>query len=150
MMPLAYDYQQENVQVSSYEKWFLTGGKAECRRRRAIKRKRLRKLLLLGAVAVLAAGLLFGYLSGLVKIVQLRASISGAQKEIAAIKVEIAKLEEEKALVESPEYVEKVAREKLGLVKPGEVKYVVTSAGDGSWQEKDVKRRAKKYDEPLY
>ncbi len=34
------------------------------------------------------------------------------------------KLEEEKKQLQTPEAIEKVAREELGLVKPGEVPYV--------------------------
>ncbi len=34
------------------------------------------------------------------------------------------KLKEEKSNLEKPEYVEKVAREELGMTKPGEVPYI--------------------------
>ena len=34
------------------------------------------------------------------------------------------KLQEEKANLEKPEYIEKVARDELGMTKPGEVPYI--------------------------
>ena len=52
-------------------------------------------------------------------------------RETAALKERIAELEQsnkamidEKSRLASPSYVEKIAREQLGLVKPGEVPYI--------------------------
>ncbi len=38
--------------------------------------------------------------------------------------------EERRLLIEDPEYLEKVAREKLGLIKEGEVIYKIVPAGE--------------------
>lgn len=53
------------------------------------------------------------------------------QRETYSLKDRIAELEQsnkaltdEKARLASPAYVEKIAREQLGLVKPGEVPYI--------------------------
>lgn len=54
---------------------------------------------------------------------------SNYQEEIQALKVENAKLREEKQLLEEdPVYLEKVAREKMGLARDGEVVYRLTPA----------------------
>jgi len=51
------------------------------------------------------------------------------QREIEALKEKNAKLEEERKLLEEdPVYLEKVAREKMGLIKEGEVVYKITPA----------------------
>ncbi len=53
------------------------------------------------------------------------------QRETGSLKNRIAELEqanqsmtEEKKLLSTPAYVEKIARDQLGLVKPGEVPYI--------------------------
>jgi len=53
------------------------------------------------------------------------------QRETASLQERIAELEhsnktltDEKSRLSSPAYVEKIAREQLGLVKPGEVPYI--------------------------
>lgn len=53
------------------------------------------------------------------------------QRETASLQERIAELEQankalldEKSRLSSPAYVEKIAREQLGLVKPGEVPYI--------------------------
>jgi cell division protein FtsL len=53
------------------------------------------------------------------------------QRETSSLKIRIAELEhtnkamtDEKKLLSSPAHVEKIARDELGLVKPGEVPYI--------------------------
>jgi len=50
-------------------------------------------------------------------------------------------LEKEIALWRTPEYVERVAREELGLVKPGEVVYQLSAPLEGE-VERDVAKRS--------
>lgn len=46
------------------------------------------------------------------------------REEVRMLREKNARLEEEKARLYKPEEIEKVAREELGMVKPGEVPYV--------------------------
>jgi cell division protein FtsL len=46
------------------------------------------------------------------------------QERIAELEQSNKSLAEEKSRLSSPAYVEKIAREQLGLVKPGEVPYI--------------------------
>lgn len=51
--------------------------------------------------------------------------IRAEQRKLVVLQSENQKLNERLARLQDPEYVEKLAREELGLVKPGEVAYVV-------------------------
>ena len=51
------------------------------------------------------------------------------RKEIGDLRKENAKLKEQQKMLESnPDYLEKVAREKMGLIKDGETVYKITPA----------------------
>ena len=52
--------------------------------------------------------------------------IEQLQAKQAALDVEIARLEAERARLEDPEYVEQLAREELQMARPGEESYVMT------------------------
>ena len=54
---------------------------------------------------------------------KLRREIEGLQRRIAVLEMRREDLEREIAECLSPENVEKIAREQLGLVKPGEILY---------------------------
>lgn len=92
-------------------------------------RPRLRKPV---AIAVLVVGLyLFtGYVSGFVKIASLHHQIAQTRREIADVQEKNKQLQMRIAELNSPAYAEKVARETLGLVKKGEVKYMVAEPID--------------------
>ena len=47
-----------------------------------------------------------------------------ARDELAAAKQLNQQLQQERSQLSTPEYVEKLAREELGLVKPGEIPYI--------------------------
>jgi len=47
-------------------------------------------------------------------------SVSELEKEIGELKAKNAELKRDLKLIKSEEYVERIAREQLGLVKPGE------------------------------
>lgn len=51
--------------------------------------------------------------------------LSAEEQKLAALKNQNSKLEERLQRLQDPEYVETLAREQLGLVRPGEVSYVV-------------------------
>lgn len=58
------------------------------------------------------------------ELVQLKRTEYQLQQDFEEQKAMNEKLEEEKKQLQTPEAIEKVAREELGLVKPGEVPYV--------------------------
>jgi len=59
------------------------------------------------------------------QIVDSRRQVSAAQAQLAALEVENAALEADIAALQTDAEVEKLAREKLGYVRPGETAYVV-------------------------
>lgn len=61
----------------------------------------------------------------------LRREINQVQLQLGEVQAKNAELREQLKKVQSDEYVEQVAREKLGLVKPGEVKIVPAQTGSG-------------------
>lgn len=138
---------ENEVQINPGER---SGGRAVRRRQQAKKRKQMRKLLTVAAIGLIALWLLTGYVSGIVDVIRLKANIARIEREIDEVNAEIVQLQEEKALVETLEYVEQMARKKLGLVMPGEVKYIVTEVAADETMEKDVEKRPQKYLEPLY
>jgi len=79
-------------------------------------------LLILGVVFVLLLGWI--YFPVLTKYRNLKIEEEAITKQIEELDGKIAKLREEKRLLEQDrEYLEKVVRDELGLVKPGEVVY---------------------------
>lgn len=52
-------------------------------------------------------------------------SISGEETKLSALAKENARLEQRLARLQDPDYIEKLAREQLGMVRPGEISYVV-------------------------
>lgn len=52
---------------------------------------------------------------------QLDYQIVVAEKELSENKAKLQSLEEEKSAMDTPEYIEKVAREKLGMVKKDDI-----------------------------
>jgi cell division protein FtsL len=90
---------------------------------------RLSGLLVIGvliAVVVTAAGI-FPFR----QILGQRDSVSLAERQLEALQDENRRLEAEIAALQTPEEVERLARERFGLVRPGEISYaVVTPEGD--------------------
>lgn len=98
-------------------------------RKKLTRRKKKPSPFRLLLLAVVAAYLLaFGYWS--YKINQLDAQIRALEMEKEAVLAEQNRLLEQKQLVMSPEYVEKLARENLGLVKPGEKVVLFAKPGE--------------------
>jgi cell division protein FtsL len=90
---------------------------------------RLSGLLVIGvltAVVVTAAGIFPFH-----QILGQRDSVALAERQLEALQDENRRLEAEIAALETPEEVERLARERFGLVRPGETSYVVvTPEGD--------------------
>lgn len=58
------------------------------------------------------------------EVVRIRKRIEEAQAEINHLRISNSALEQQIETMKTEEYIEKVAREKLGLVMPGEVQYI--------------------------
>lgn len=60
-----------------------------------------------------------------VKLHQLKAEEAACQAEIMLLKEDVEELEEELENASSPETIERIAREKLKMVKPNEIIYII-------------------------
>ncbi len=79
--------------------------------------------ILIGTAAVLAVVFLPSYL----RLQSLKAKNAAYERKIRELRMARIRLEEERRLLEEdPVYLEKVAREKMGLIKEGEVIYKIT------------------------
>lgn len=58
------------------------------------------------------------------KLAQFTTQEEGLKERIKELKIEEVRLEEEKGLGDDPKYIEKIAREKLKMVKPNEMIYI--------------------------
>lgn len=73
---------------------------------------------------------IFFYLPGLSRVQELRLEEDRLSKELTTMGREIQSLKQEKELLQKDQaYLEKVIREELGLVRPGEMVYKVVPAG---------------------
>lgn len=89
------------------------------RRRRAIENA----LLVIGCVLMIDA---FVGDKGLLAMLQARETYSELEESLAALRAENADLRDEaKRLREDPAAIEEIAREELGLIKPGEKLFIV-------------------------
>jgi cell division protein FtsB len=71
----------------------------------------------------------FLYLPGLSRLQELRLEEERLGRELTALDRQIQRLQEEKQLLQNDvSYLEKVVREELGLVKPGEMVYKLVPA----------------------
>lgn len=105
----------------------------------AKKRGRMQPWRILLLVVVLWIGFSFAR-SGLANF-KLRQEIASLEKRLAVLEMRRQDLEREIEEWKSPENVERVAREQLGLVKPGEVVYRVSEPFSGD-VEHDVEKRS--------
>ena len=95
----------------------------------SLKRKALSLALFL-ILAASALNALFGD-RGLLELLQMREEVESLDREIEMLRAENQKiLEEIRSLKTSPLVVERLARENLGLVKPGEVVLLIRGTGD--------------------
>ncbi len=96
----------------------------------SLKRKALSLALFL-ILAASALNALFGD-RGLLELLKVREEVQSLDREIAMLRAENQRiLEEIRSLKTSPMAVERLARENLGLVKPGEVVLLIRETGDG-------------------
>ncbi|RAK05125.1 cell division protein FtsB [Halanaerobium saccharolyticum] len=80
-------------------------------------------------IAVVAA---FNFYQNMTKMSQLENQIEEIEAQIAKAEAENEKLKKQLANSDSNEYIEEVAREKLGLVKPGEKMFIPVEEEENS------------------
>ncbi len=95
------------------------GGRASDRVRR---RRAALKLCLVGLVLV---GLLFVFIYPTRTFIQQRNQTNAAEQRLRLLRSETSRLENEAKKLNDPGEVERVARERYGLIRPGETPYVV-------------------------
>lgn len=78
-----------------------------------------------GAIAVLVLGLGLTGLAPARQAFSQRQRVEAEQRKLAALEAENRKLDDRLRRLNDPDYIEKLAREQLGLVRPGEISYVV-------------------------
>jgi len=93
------------------------------------RRSQSRRFVVILCILVLWVG--FNFARNAYRNYRLRLEIESLRREIAAIELRNKQLEDEIENWQSPEYVERVAREELGLVKPGERVYVIAQPKNG-------------------
>ena len=76
-------------------------------------------------VLFLSVYLLYGYADGFLRMRAIRAELERVRQEIARYEALNAELRAELEHYNSDAYIERVAREELGLVKPGETRVIV-------------------------
>lgn len=123
-------------------------GKAENRRRhnirtrhniKLVRRKKVRLPKYIKVVlAVLLAYLIFLFAWGGYQIWDLNNKIAELEKEKALFKKQQQSLEKEIRDLQDPEIIEKIARESLGMVKPGEILLIPAVPGEDIPKPKDV------------
>lgn len=95
-----------------------------------------RKKILIAASALLAVYLLVSFIlgeMGLVKYYRMKAQYQSLHNEIAKLKQDNAKLAKEvHSLKTDPACIERIARDKLGLARPGEIVYYYDQSGSKS------------------
>lgn len=90
-------------------------------------RERRRRVMLVAAVSLvvlyLLASFIFGEM-GVIKYFRMKAQYNRLTREIGILGSENAKLGNEVRMLRTdPDYIERVARDKLGLARPGEIVY---------------------------
>jgi cell division protein FtsB len=82
-------------------------------------------VVLLGALALTVSGIL-----PFREMLTQQRAIDRAQEQLAALETENGTLTEDIAMLGTDEEIERITREQYGLVRPGEIAYVVVTPGD--------------------
>jgi len=85
--------------------------------------KRNRVVVLFAVAFLIYVGITF--VRQEIKLRQLHAEEAACQSEIVLLKEDVDELEEELENASSPETIERIAREKLKMVKPNEIIYII-------------------------
>ena len=95
-----------------------TLSRSDARRGRRITGRALALLVVIGALLVAAMYPLRAYLNE-------RSQITGLQQQVSDLERKNAEYDHRIALLHDPSYLERLARECLGMIKPGEIGFVV-------------------------
>jgi len=87
--------------------------------------RRLKLKFRLALLACITAGLSLAALPPARQALEQRDSLRAEERKLAALKTSNTKMQERLSRLSDPDYLEKVAREQLGLVRPGETSFVV-------------------------
>ncbi len=88
-----------------------------------MKPLRRARVVLLGAVVFFIAILATGFPAGL--IAHQRVALAAVDRQLTAVEAHNAELRSQIASLEKPSTIEAIAREQYGLVRPGQVSYVI-------------------------
>lgn len=91
------------------------------------RRQRLRKIIFYGSVAIVLAILMVVASFNFLQLIKEKNDLEKTNKQL---KTELEEKEEELKYVDDPEYIEKLVREKLHMVYPGEILYLKREDGD--------------------
>lgn len=75
-------------------------------------------------LCLLSLWVAFGFAHRYLKLILIQSKITRVEREIAAIESRNQAISEQMDTLQSDEYIEKMAREKLGLIMPGETVYI--------------------------
>src|SRR5690606_5766613 len=93
---------------------------------RARRRIRLRpRFFVVGALLILLTYTVYGYVTGYMRLRALRRGLEQGQQERGGLRRRNAALEEALARSDSDEVIERIAREQLRLVAPGETPVII-------------------------
>ncbi len=126
---LLYQYHQEQTEPqTSLQTW--TGPRKRVRARKTfnISRSRLPVFIL----SLLLVYLIMSFCSQFSKLTSMQRDVRDIQLQVQEMQQKNAAMREELRLAQSDAYIEKTAREKIGLVKPGETRIVTVVPGDAS------------------
>ncbi|HHW14401.1 MAG TPA: septum formation initiator family protein [Firmicutes bacterium] len=136
---LSYNY---NHARALREREALVSRERSCRRRLAVHRRSAVNRRLAALLLALVAWACVGYVAGFVRVVALKRDIARVERELQATLRQNRELEKMVAEMQKPEYIERMAREKLGLMRPDEVRFMVGRPVDpGDPQRRDVVKR---------
>lgn len=102
------------------------------RRRRTARRRTAVNRRLAAVLLALVAWACVGYAAGFVRIIALKRDIARVERELQSTLRRNRELEKAVADMQKPEYIERMAREQLGLTRPDEVRFMVGHPVDGS------------------
>lgn len=109
--------------------------------------------VLVGVIALSASlQLVYGFATGFATYIDLRRELADVESRLADVQRANQKLSQDINYMKSPEFVEKEARRKLGLVRPGEVPVVLIQENGSQPSAPDVARRPEppRTDKDLY
>lgn len=90
-----------------------------------LSRSRIPVLIFLFLLVYMA----FSFFSQFNKLANMRNDVSNIQQQMQELQQKNASLREELRMVQSDAYIEKTAREKIGLIKPGETRVIPVEPG---------------------